>query len=181
MSLEDVRKSIDRIDSQLKGLLMERLDCSMQVVRAKQQAGSTQIFRADREAQILEQLGEGVPQDRLAPYTSVVRKVIATSRMYQYSILLQDDPQLFSQVAGSKLCELPSTSVTVETVLPSKPGALAAVLAVVGDYGVGLEQVVQEGSSFQLVLKADVTQAPVRTLLFQLSQECAAFTVTDCR
>ena len=108
MSLEEVRSCIDRIDSQVKDLLMERLDCSVQVVRAKQQQGSTQIFRPDREVQVLQRLGQGVPQDRLAPYLGVVRKVMETSRVYQYGILLEDDPELFSQVAGCQLCSGPT-------------------------------------------------------------------------
>ncbi|MGN1360675.1 MAG: chorismate mutase [Eggerthellaceae bacterium] len=180
MSLEEVRSCIDRIDSQVKDLLMERLDCSVQVVRAKQQQGSTQIFRPDREVQVLQRLGQGVPQDRLAPYLGVVRKVMETSRVYQYGILLEDDPDLFSQVAGCQLCSGSTSRVTVRATLPDRCGALWDVMSVMGDYGVEPERMVQEGASLQMVLKADASKPSVRTLLFQLARECSDFAVVAC-
>lgn len=135
MTLENARAGIDRIDPKLRSLLMERMDCSVQVVRAKQEAGSTTIYRADREQQILDRLGQGVPADRLAPYLSVVRKVMEASRMYQYGMLYAHDPQLFCLVSGHELCNQPCSRVTVELARPNKPGSLALVLGMIGDHG----------------------------------------------
>ncbi|MDO4502130.1 MAG: chorismate mutase [Coriobacteriia bacterium] len=189
MSLEDARKGIDRIDPQIRALLMERMDCSVQVVRAKQEAGSTTIYRADREAQILERLGQDVPADRRAPYLSVVRKVMETSRMYQYGILYDDDPAVFDLVSGHELCDQPSERVIVRLARPDQPGSLGAVLSMIGDHGFNVERLEQldpeagEGAgliAFRLTLRADVSQVPARKLLFQLAKECAEFAVESC-
>ena len=49
MKLDQVREKIDAIDPQIRSLLVERLDCSKMVAEAKQEAGETNIYRADRE------------------------------------------------------------------------------------------------------------------------------------
>ena len=56
MKLEDVRKKIDAIDPKIRELLMERLDCSKMVAEAKQEAGETNVYRADREQAIISRL-----------------------------------------------------------------------------------------------------------------------------
>ena len=82
MKLDQVREKIDAIDPQIRSLLMERLDCSKMVAEAKQEAGETNIYRADREQAILKKLSQGVPEDRLPEYLAVVRKIMETSRMF---------------------------------------------------------------------------------------------------
>ena len=76
MALEDVRKQIDGIDTRIRELLMERLDCSAQVAEAKLAVGETTVYRADRETEILDRLGAQVTEDRRAGYLAVVRKVM---------------------------------------------------------------------------------------------------------
>ena len=41
MKLEDVRKEIDALDPQIKTLILRRMDCSLEVAKAKQAAGET--------------------------------------------------------------------------------------------------------------------------------------------
>ena len=65
MTLEEIRCQIDNIDAEIRKLIMKRLDCSRNVAMAKQASGNLVIYRADREAEILERLGQGVPEDRL--------------------------------------------------------------------------------------------------------------------
>lgn len=74
MKLEDVRKEIDALDPQIKTLILRRMDCSLEVAKAKQAAGETTIYRRDREKAILDRLGADVPADRLPEYLAVVRK-----------------------------------------------------------------------------------------------------------
>ena len=45
MEIEALRKEIDKIDAQLKELIMRRMDQSEQVARAKAEAGETAIYR----------------------------------------------------------------------------------------------------------------------------------------
>ena len=96
--LAEIREDIDRIDQKIRELIMERLNCSTEVVASKIRDKNYVIYRADREESMLENLGADVPIDRRAGYLSVVRKVTETSRMYQYSILYEKVPELFEKL-----------------------------------------------------------------------------------
>lgn len=53
MSIDNVRKQIDQIDSQLVELLTKRLDCSLQVAKIKKQTGMP-IYHPKREQEIID-------------------------------------------------------------------------------------------------------------------------------
>ena len=186
VSLEDVRKDIDDIDLQIRELLMSRLDCSRRVAEAKQAAGSTDVYRADREQAMLDALGEGIPEERRAPYLSVVRKITETSRMYQYCLLYEWNPGVFDEIEGSELCGGSSNRVTVRLARPDQPCALSAILSMVGDYGFDMELVELVSSdkeagtvTFDLAIRCDVAKDRARCLLFQLSKESADFRIVS--
>ena len=52
-NLKDLRERIDRLDEQLLALISERARCAQQVAEIKQQAGSDDFYRPEREAQVL--------------------------------------------------------------------------------------------------------------------------------
>ena len=120
MKLDQVREKIDAIDPQIRSLLMERLDCSKMVAEAKQEAGETNIYRADREQAILKKLSQGVPEDRLPEYLAVVRKIMETSRMYQYGMLFDWNPQLFAKLAENIEIRPGGTRVVVRLTRPDQ-------------------------------------------------------------
>ncbi len=184
MDLEGIRKDIDDIDLQIRELLMRRLDCSRRVAEVKHVAGSTDVYRADREQAMLCVLGEGIPEARRAPYLSVVRKVTETSRMYQYCLLYEWNPGVFDGIEGSELCGGPSERVTVRLTLHDRPYALGAILSMVGDYGFDMELVELVLSDktantviFDLTIRCDVAKDRTRCLLFQLSKESLDFRI----
>lgn len=182
MELSEVRKVIDGIDSQIKDLVMSRMDCSFSVVEAKQEERSTDIYRPEREQQILDRLGEGVPEDRRNFYLSLVKKVMATSRMYQYGKLNDWNDDLFPRIAGADQVKGPTSSVIVRFDLDNKPGAVAQVLSIIGDYGFdmcgfGFLGETPEKASFQLEIRADATQRQARVMLFHLWKECGNFRI----
>ena len=55
MSLSEIRKEIDRIDTDLVELLKERMSCSKQVAEIKKAEGLP-IYHPQREAEILERV-----------------------------------------------------------------------------------------------------------------------------
>ena len=111
MKLEDVRKEIDALDPQIKTLILRRMDCSLEVAKAKQAAGETTIYRRDREKAILDRLGADVPADRLPEYLAVVRKIMETSRMFQYGLLFDWNPDLFKELLPA-LTRLPAAGAS---------------------------------------------------------------------
>lgn len=187
MTLEEIRAQIDGIDNQLKDLLMQRLDCSHQIAEIKRAADSTDIYRGDREAAILKRLSEDVPGERKAPYVALLRKLLETSRMYQYGMLYQWNPELFNRVSGSELLEgrtEPTKFVTVQITQPDQPNALSKILTMIGDYGynmVQLELLIRDResniSSFRLAIAGNLQEDTMKNLMFQLSKECMYFRI----
>ncbi len=187
MELSEVRAQIDKIDPILRGLLMMRLDCSYQVAEAKAKAGETNIYRADREAAILEKLGDGVPEDRLAGYLSVVRKIMETSRMYQYGLLFDWDESVFDKLIEGKEIPENCTKVKVKVVREDHPNAMSQILSMIGDYGYNMErmELIEENEEkktveFDLTIRGNLNEKHMKNLMFQLSEECFGFEILEC-
>jgi chorismate mutase / prephenate dehydratase len=56
--LDQLRKSIDTIDSQLLELINQRADCAKKVAKVKESSGDTVYFRPEREANVLRNVME---------------------------------------------------------------------------------------------------------------------------
>ncbi len=57
-TLEQLRKDIDRIDSELLNLISQRARCAQEVAEVKQSGGEAVFYRPEREAQILRRILE---------------------------------------------------------------------------------------------------------------------------
>lgn len=143
MTLEEIRAQIDQIDPEIRELIMKRLDCSREVALAKQASGDITIYRADREEALLSRLGEGVPEDRKAAYLAVVRKIMETSRMYQYGILFDRMEGLFDPLIEGVTLQPDGTHVKVRLSRPDRPGAMSSILSMIGDHGFNMEAMQQ--------------------------------------
>ncbi len=184
MTLQDVRAKIDAIDPKIRELLMQRLDCSLEVAQTKQAAGETNIYRADREQAILERLGEGVPEDRKPEYLAVVRKIMETSRMYQYGMLFDWNPELFAQLAKDIEIKPGGHRVTVRLTRPDRPNAMSSILNMVGDYGYNMQYMEllsfnrpEKTVTFDLTILGDLSETAMQKLMFQLSKESQNFKI----
>lgn len=187
MKLEDVRKKIDAIDPKIRELLMERLDCSKMVAEAKQEAGETNVYRADREQAIIARLSEEVPEDRKAEYVSVIRKIMETSRMYQYGMLFDWNPELFSKLIQNVTIPENCTKVVARLTRPDHPNAMSSILSMVGDYGYNMKYMELLGFdkpaqtvSFQLTILGNLNETHMQKLMFQLSKESQDFQILKC-
>lgn len=186
MTLDEVRKEIDAIDPQIRALLMRRMDCSREVVKAKLASGETRIYRKDREEAILARLSQGVPADRLPLYLALVRKVMEESRAYQYGILFDalEDP-LGDLTEGLSVPEEPDR-VLVRFSVEDRPGSMAPVLSVIGDAGFDLDTMERVPNdrkgevSFELAVCGSLTDFRLQKLLFMLSRETRDFRILKC-
>lgn len=183
--LDDIRKDIDAIDSEIKELLMKRMDCSLAVAMAKHEEGSLDVYRADREAEILEKLGSGVSQDRKPEYLACVQKIMEASRTYQYDLLFDWNRTAFEQVTGHEKADRESMCVIVRFARKNIPNALGPVLCMIGEAGFNMRRVelaenTPTQTSFELEIKGDVTDERLRKLLFQLSKETEDFRIVGC-
>ena len=186
--LSEIRKDIDRIDEEIRELLMQRLDCSEEVVQAKICDQNYVIYRGDREKSMLERLGSKVPEKRREGYLAVVRKVTETSRMYQYGFLFEQVPELFEELTGEIDLKTPTDLVTVYLERADVPNSMSAILSMIGDYGFDMEQMRLDGYSgdhraakFELTIRGDITLERMQKLLLQLAMESENFRILSCR
>lgn len=136
MKLEDIRKDIDNVDSQICQLFKERMDLALEVAKTKEE-NNLAVANVSREKEILHRISEEIGE----PLDSYARILFSTlfdlSRSYQNNYLsrvsdigdrikkaLEETPKLFpkkavvacqgvqgsySQAACDKLFEVPST------------------------------------------------------------------------
>lgn len=136
MKLEDIRKDIDKIDSQISQLFKERMALALEVAKTKEE-NNLAVLNSSREKEILHRISEEIGE----PLDSYGRILFSTlfdlSRSYQNNYLsrisdigeriekaLEETPKLFpkkavvacqgvqgsySQAACEKLFEVPST------------------------------------------------------------------------
>ena len=64
MKLEDIRKDIDKVDSQICQLFKERMDLALEVAKTKEE-NNLAVANVSREKEILHRISEeiGVPLD----------------------------------------------------------------------------------------------------------------------
>ena len=136
MKLEEIRKDIDKVDSQIADLFKERMALSLDIAKAKQE-GNLPVVNASREKEILHRISNEVGEP-LDGYARILfNTLFDLSRSYQNNYLsrvsdigeriekaLDETPKLFpktavvacqgvegsySQAACEKLFEVPST------------------------------------------------------------------------
>lgn len=136
MKLEEIRKDIDKVDSQIADLFKERMALSLDIAKAKHE-GNLPVVNASREKEILHRISNEVGEP-LDGYARILfNTLFDLSRSYQNNYLsrvsdigeriekaLEETPKLFpkkavvacqgvegsySQAACEKLFEVPST------------------------------------------------------------------------
>ena len=89
MTLDEIRVKIDTIDTQIKPLFFDRMDCSRQVAEAKREMGSDSVFMLERELSIIEKRAADVDPVLYDEYVAFLRHLMSVSRRYQYGILTE--------------------------------------------------------------------------------------------
>jgi len=184
MNLNEIRKEIDAIDNEIRILLMKRFDCSEKVAHVKIDAGETTIFRADREEEILKRLGAEVPENRREEYLSVVKKIMESSRKYQYGILFENVPNLFPPLVKEINAKNSDSRVKVRLTRDNKPNSMSSILSMIGDYGFNMDRIElinqdSEQATFELLIIGNLNNEKMQKLMFQLSKESKNFSIIE--
>ena len=184
--LDEIRKDIDRIDGQIRELLMQRLDLSEQVAAAKIDDKNYVIYRADREKAMLARLGQGIPEDRLADYLAVVRKVTETSRMYQYGLLFDNVPELSQKLLEDVQLPENAGAVRLRLTRDNVPNAMSAILSMIGDAGYDMDRMKllsysgdRSQVSFELTILGDLHEKRMQQLMLAISMESTDFQLLE--
>lgn len=186
MELTEIRKKIDTLDEEIKVLLLQRLVCSKEVAEVKAEQGETEIYRADREEAILERLGRNVPEELRREYLAIVRKIMETSRMYQYGLLYTWNPAQYEALFASVPYEVPSQKVKLRLTRPNRPNAMSSILSMVGDYGYNMEKMEllsytedRQAVRFLLTICGDLSERHMQKLMVQLAGESQDFCIME--
>ena len=184
--LSEVRAEIDAIDSKIRNLLMERMDCSYDVARAKIGSGDLTIYRPEREEEILRRLGNGISEDRKAAYLAVVRKIMETSRMYQYGVIYDNCEEVSEKLFAGIRIPADASRVKLRLTRPNRPNSMSAILSMIGDYGYNMEcmeridaETVSGAVTFDLTILGDLNDVHMKKLMYQLSMESSGFRILE--
>ena len=79
MSIEKIRKEIDKTDAEIAKLLAKRFELSRQAATAKKSAKRDE----KREKEIIDKVRSAVPEDMSENIGKVYEKLLAQSRQYQ--------------------------------------------------------------------------------------------------
>lgn len=86
MSIEKIRKEIDKTDLEIAKLLKKRFELSVDAAAAKGKLSRDE----NREREIVERLKLAVPEDMAENVENVYAKLLAQSRQYQKKKLQKD-------------------------------------------------------------------------------------------
>lgn len=180
MTLAEIRKEIDRIDPQIKALFLQRMEAAKHVAEVKYAAGD-EIYKADREAEILARLSEDVAPELKIEYTAFVRKMMEVARKYEYGLIYDWNPEVVQPILAEAK-ESGNGYVKMELVRPNQLNGLSVILTMIGDYGFHLKdiKVLEESQKevrFGLVIHGKLQDEAMKKLLYQLSKESKDFHV----
>lgn len=88
MTLDEVRKEIDRVDNEIKGLFQERMMLADAVARVKAETEDA-IYKPEREETIISNLTGDVDENIKKEYTALIKRIMEISRKYQYGRTLE--------------------------------------------------------------------------------------------
>ncbi|MDD2980203.1 MAG: chorismate mutase [Hespellia sp.] len=163
MKLDDVRAEIDRIDTELKKLFMERMNMSAEVAKAKAKTGGT-VYVPEREVEIIEKRLQDVEESRAKEYQMFLEQIINISRIYQYGMLTNMQKESIAELSeesGVAESEM-KCSITASFACARTSNRLHLVLDMAEVCGVVLEDIRVEKTTnemqfYTLKLKGDFT------------------------
>ncbi len=184
MKLDDIRKDIDVLDAQIRELLMKRLDYAEQVVQTKIDAGVHNIYLAEREDDIVANMGDGIPEDRMLEMMGFTRKMVEVSRMHQYSMLYDQVDGIFDELLEDVEIPADPKSVTFEIIMLNEMGQAATFCGLISDSMFNMAEfkwmdtsVDNTAARLWVTVEGSIYDEKMRKLLLQISQESQEFSI----
>ncbi len=183
MTLEEVRKEIDQVDSKMKPLFLSRMVCARHVAEAKAVTGAD-VFVPAREDEIIKKRTADVDADVKQEYEMFLRHLMSVSRRYQYGILknMQDQVLKNALEAAGLSEDADHSQVTVEFKDNRKKSNLNLFLNMIRLNEILIDEMTVKGSGdcHHVVLKlhGNVKQPDMRRLLCQIGKEAKEFKIT---
>lgn len=181
MTLEEIRKEIDKIDPQMKALFLQRMEMAKHVAEVKYASGD-EIYKADREAEIISRLTADIAPELKMEYTAFIRKIMEVARKYEYGLIYDWNPSVVEELMKD-VKESQDEYVKVQVTRPNQVNSMSVLLSMIGDYGFHMKQITlleekEEEVRFELVICGDLKDIQMKKLIYQLSKESKNFKVS---
>ena len=183
MSLDEIRLHIDAVDTQVKKLFLERMDCAQQVAQEKAMSGGD-VFVQSREEAIIAGRTADVSPERKAEYAYFLLLLMSISRRYQYGLLPAMRRQVLEDLSSRSGLDLtaPHTGIQVSfTCVPGEPKlALFSNMAALNGITVSDLTLTTEDETQHVcaTLRGSAQQEDMQRLLCQLGKELDGFSLT---
>lgn len=186
MTLEEARRDIDAVDTQMKPLFLKRMDCAKKVAEVKAETGGD-VFVLERELAIIEKRAGDVSPEVYDEYVAFLRHLMSVSRRYQYG-QLTDMQDMVVNEAVKDAGEDPDkehTKVEISFTCPLQTSDLnlflnMAKLNQIPISGMTLET--KDGVQLvDMTLEGTIKEQKMRQLLCQIGKEADAFKIISLK
>lgn len=187
MNLDEIRVKIDEIDTQMKPLFLERMECSKLVAGAKAAMGSDSVFVLERELAIIEKRAADVDAAIYDEYVAFLRHLMSVSRRYQYGILTElQEKVIMAELERAGLDEnAEHTQVKIGFVCEKETSDLNLFINMAKLNQIPVDEiklVARDGKQeIELVLDGNVKEPKMRQFLCQTVKESEAFRILELR
>lgn len=187
MNLDEIRVKIDAIDTQLKPLFLERMECSKHVAEAKAAMGSESVFVLERELAIIEKRAEDVDASVYDEYVTFLRHLMSVSRRYQYGILTGlQDKVIKTELENAGLDETTEhTQVKIRFECEKENSDLNLFINMAKLNQIPVDEIKlaarERKQEVEMVLDGNVKEPKMRQFLCQTVKESEAFRILELR
>lgn len=182
MSLDDIRKEIDRIDNAIKPLFMERMECAKHVAEVKSASGG-EVFVPEREQAVIRRRSSDVGDEVRDEYVEFLRHLMSVCRSYEYGLLepLQEQvvEEAFAKSGLSPAAEHDKVEISFCCSYEESTLNVFLNMAKLNKVGVlGMRLEIQDGKQqVTMMLDGNVKEKGIRRLLCQIEKEAEEFRI----
>ena len=180
MELAEIRKEIDRIDTQMKELFLQRMACAEKVAEAKMKTGGD-VFVPSREDEIIEKRTSDVENVK-DEYTEFLRHLMSVSRRYQYGKLTQMQDAVLKAALAKGVDEAEETGkVRIRFRVVDGGVKLNLFMNVLQMNSVDIESMElkseEGGKTVTMLLRGSLKEPQMRRALCQIGKEAEALSI----
>ena len=182
MDLNSVRKAIDKIDSQIKPLFIERMSCAKRVAEVKAQ-NHDEVFVLAREQEIIAQSSVGVNPEIQDEYIEFLRNLFSISRHYQYGLLKDVQQEVIGAALAKSGCKASKNHTMVEIAFTcfSKPDNFTNICNIVALGNIPIKKLESENiadhQQVKMLLEGNIQNAVLRQVITQIAKESSNFEI----
>ncbi len=186
MDLNKIRKDIDRIDSTMKPLFIERMACGEQVAMAKAESGGD-VYAPVREAQVIAARTADVDPIIRGEYEAFLLHLMSLNRRYEYGLLPEMQERTLDEVlaAAGLSRESAHGELTVTFACEEGRSNLNLVINMISLNKIALKNLSMESADglqqVTATLVGNVNEGNMKQLLCQLAKETKEFAIKELK